>query len=97
MRLTWGFESLHPPLPLTRRLMRILGAIIEIPVLAMFYPWKKLALGGSVALELVGHDHARGIPQALQHFPEEALGRLGVASALDQDVEHGAVLVDRPP
>jgi hypothetical protein len=45
VRLAWGFESLHPPLPLTRRLMRILGAIIEIPVLAMFYPWKKLALG----------------------------------------------------
>jgi hypothetical protein len=35
--------------------------------------------------------------QPLEQLPEEALGRLGVASALDQDVEHGAVLVDRPP
>jgi hypothetical protein len=35
LRLTRGFKSLRPPLPLAGGLMRILGAIIEIPVLAM--------------------------------------------------------------
>ena len=61
LRLARGFEPLHTSLPLPGGLMRVLGAIIEIPVLAMFYPWKELALGGSVALEFVGDDHARHI------------------------------------
>lgn len=34
--------------------MRVLRAIIEIPVLAMFHSWENLALGRSIALELVG-------------------------------------------
>src|SRR3954452_21541464 len=39
----------------------------------------------------------RDVPQPLQQLLEEALGRLGAAPALHQDVEHRAVLVDRPP
>ena len=56
-----GLEPLHAPLPLAGRLVGVLRAIIEIPVLAMFYPWKDLALGGSVALEFIGDDHARHV------------------------------------
>ena len=44
-----------------------------------------------------GHDHTGNVLQALQQLREEPLGRLCTAPALDQDVEHGAVLVDRPP
>ena len=58
LRLARGFESLYTPLPLTRWLMRVLGAIIEIAVLAMVYPWENLALSRSVALEFVGDDHS---------------------------------------
>jgi len=58
LRLTRRFESLHPPLTLARGLMRVLCAIVQIPVLAMFYIREELALCGSVALEFVGHDHA---------------------------------------
>ena len=43
--ITWGLEPLHTPLPLSRRLMRVLGAIVEIPMLAMFHPWKDLVEG----------------------------------------------------
>ena len=56
-----GFEPLHVSLSLTGGLMRILHAIIEIPVLAMFHPWKNLALGGSVALEFICDDYTRGV------------------------------------
>ena len=49
-------EPLHAPLPLTGGLMGVLGAVIEIPVLAMFHPGENLALGGSVTLQLVGND-----------------------------------------
>jgi hypothetical protein len=33
------FEPLHASLPLACRLMRVLGAIIEIPMLAVFDAW----------------------------------------------------------
>ena len=59
--MTRGFEPLHPPLPLPCGLVRILCTIIEIPVLAMFHPWKNLALGGAVALEFVGDDDPRHV------------------------------------
>jgi hypothetical protein len=58
LRLTRGFESLHPPLALAGGLMRVLRTIIEIAVLAMFHIREELALCDSVALEFVGHDHA---------------------------------------
>ena len=56
-----------------------------------------LALGGSVALELVYHDYPRNISQALQQLAKEPLGRGCVAPALDQNVEDISVLVDRAP
>ena len=56
-----GLKALHAPLPLAGRLMRVLRTVVEIPVLPMFRAWKNLALGGSVALEFVGDDHARHI------------------------------------
>jgi hypothetical protein len=41
--------------------MRILRAVIQIPMLAMFYPWKNLTFGGSIALEFVGDDDPRHV------------------------------------
>jgi hypothetical protein len=32
----------------------------------MLYPWENFALSGSIALEFVGHDHARYISQSLR-------------------------------
>ena len=61
LRVARGLKPLHVSFALTGGLMRVLGAIIEIAVLAMFDPWPDLSLGGSVALELVGDDHARHV------------------------------------
>ena len=58
---TRGLKARHAPLPLPSRLVRILGAIIEIPMLAMLYPWEDLALSGTVALQLIGDDHPRHV------------------------------------
>ena len=55
------------------------------------------ALRRGVAFELVGHDHARHVLQAAQQLAQEPLGGPGIAPALDEDVEHMAVLVHRPP
>ncbi len=48
--MTRRFEALHAPLALTRRPMRVLTAVIEIPTLTMFDTRQSLTLRGAVAL-----------------------------------------------
>ena len=45
-----GLKPLHTPLPLAGGLVRVLGAIVEISMLAMFHSYKNLTLSGSIAL-----------------------------------------------
>src|SRR2546426_217702 len=85
--VTRGLESLHAPLALTGGLVGVLCAVIEIPVLAMFHSRKNLLLGGSVALEFVGDDHARYVGQSLEKLAEELLGRPLIPAALHQDIQ----------
>ena len=77
--------------------MRDLRPVVQVPALPVLDAGQDFPFRSSMTLQLVGHDHTRHIPQAFQQLPEEALGRLGAAPALHQDVEHGAVLVDRRP
>ena len=57
--LTGGFEPLHLPLSSSGRLVRDLRPVVEVAALPVLDPGQDLPLGGSVALELVGH-HTRG-------------------------------------
>ena len=57
--VSWRFELLHASLPLPGGLMQVLGVVVQIPMLAMFYTWQNLALSRSVTLRLIGDDHAR--------------------------------------
>ena len=50
-------EALHLPFSSSRRLMGILGSIVKPLVLTMFDAGHGFALGGGVALQLVGHQH----------------------------------------
>ena len=50
------FEALHAALPLAGGLVRVLGAVVEIAVLAMFHPRQYLTLRGAIAFQLVGDD-----------------------------------------
>src|SRR3954452_7182672 len=90
-------EPLHLPFSPPRRLVRALRPVVQVAALAVLDTGQDLPLGRAIAAQLVGHDHTRDVLQPLQQLLEEAPGRLGVAPALHQDVEHGAVLVDRPP
>src|SRR5215831_10705526 len=77
--------------------MRVLAAVVEIPTLAMLDPWENLALGRTIALQLVGNDDAGNICEALEELAKKLLGGLLIAPALDQNVEHMIVLVDSAP
>src|ERR1700759_4643518 len=91
------FEPLHLPLSSSGWPMRVLGPIFQISALPMLDARKRLSLSDTMALQLVGHDDARLIPQTLQRALEEALCGIGVTPWLNQDVEHNPILVDRAP
>jgi hypothetical protein len=56
-----------------------------------------LAFRGAIGSEFIRHNNPGRVTQALQQLAKEALGRLRVAAALDQHVEHVAVLINGPP
>jgi len=56
--------------------------------LSVFDTGKQPTPRDAVAPQFVGHDHSRHIVQTLQKPPEEALRGIGIASGLNEDVEH---------
>ena len=59
--MVWGLEPAHTPLALAGRLMRILGAVVQIAVLPMVHTGQNLAQGCTVAFQFVRDDHPRYI------------------------------------
>ena len=97
LRLAGRFEPLHLPFSPSRRLVRILGPVVEALVPAVLDPGHQLPLRRAIARQLVGDHDARRPALPLQQLAQQALGGPLVAPALHQHVEHDAVLVDRPP
>lgn len=64
---------------------------------AMFDAWNNLLLGCLVTPKLVGNQDTWYILAALKQLAEELLGGGLIPSALHQDIEHVAILVNRPP
>lgn len=92
-----GFAPLHPLLPLAGGLVGVLLTIIHIPLLPMVHTREEFLLGGSGALEFVGHDLARGGGPAFEQRAEELLGRLLIPAALHQDIQYVPLLIYCPP
>jgi hypothetical protein len=92
--VSWGLEALHPPFPLARRLVGVFGTVIQIAVLPVFYPRQHLPLRGSLALQLIGNDHAL---DPFEELVEERLRGAPVPPALHQDIEYVPLLIHRPP
>ncbi len=59
--MAWGFEAAHRPLALPRRLVRVLGTIVQTLVFALLDTWHHVLVGGLVAAELVRDEHARHV------------------------------------
>src|ERR1700761_4709932 len=95
--MLWRSETLHLPLSSSRRRMRNFSAVVEVSALAMLDTRQDLPLGGGIAPQLIGDDHPRDVLPATQQFAEKTLGSFGVAPALHEDIEHGAVLIHGTP
>lgn len=95
--MTGGLESHHAPLSLAGRLVRILGTVVEIPVLAVFHTGQDFAQRRPRAFQLIRDNHPRHAGQTLEQLAEKPLRRLLISPALYEDIEDVAVLVDGAP
>ncbi len=91
--MPWGFEPLHPPFPLARWLVGVFRAIVEVAVLAMFHTREDVLLRRAVTFQLIRDDHPRDVSQPLEQFAEELLGGFLIPAALDQNIEHVALVL----
>jgi hypothetical protein len=90
-------ESLHAPLPLACRLVRVFRAVVEVAVLAVLHTGQNLTLRGTVAAELVRDHHPWYVGQALEQLAEKLLRGLLVPSALHENIQYMAVLIHGAP
>ena len=90
-------EPLHLSFSSSRRLVRILGPIVEIAALPVLDALEGLLPCRAVARQLVGDDRPRDEARPFQQLAEEPLCRPGIAAALDEDIEDHPGLVHRPP
>jgi hypothetical protein len=97
LRLPGGFEPLHAPFPLARRLVGILCPIVQVAVLAVFHAGHELPLRCPLARQLIRDDHPRDIAQTLEQLAEELFCCGLIATALNQNIQHVAVLIHRTP
>src|SRR5688500_8906682 len=97
LRMSRRREAPHGAFALARRLVRIFCSVVEPPMATMFYARHDLRVGCRVAAKFVGDQDARHILAAFEQLAKELLGRRFVPSALHQDIEDGAILIDRPP
>src|SRR5688500_3992872 len=95
--MTWRFEAPHGSLPLSRRLVREFCPIVEAFVLPMFDARQHLTLGCAIACQLVRDNHPRHVLTPFEEFAEKLLGSRLIQSALHQNIEDGATVIDRSP
>lgn len=70
--LAWGFESSHPSLLHSRRLVGVLRPVVQSLMLAMLYTLERLVFSSFVAFEFVRHYHSSNKALLLEEVTEES-------------------------
>jgi len=96
LRLTRRFEPPHDLLAFSGQPVRVFNSVVQALMRPMIGIRRQGLYKLDVAAKLVRHDDAR-LAKLPDQSGEETLGRLGVAAPLNQDVEHIAISIDRPP
>src|SRR6266487_9146 len=97
LRMPCRFKPPHFPFTQSRRLVGILGSIVQSFVLAMLHSRQDFPFRRTITGEFVGNDHARDVGEPFEQLTEKSFGCMLVTSALYQDIQHVAVLIHRPP
>ena len=87
LRVHGGIEPPHASLPFTRWLMRVLGPVVQIPVLAVSHAGHHHSFRGGVAAQFVRYDDSR-LPTAVgsQKLAKEADRGESVPLWLDENI-----------
>src|SRR5262249_8409518 len=91
------FEAAQPPLPLARGLVGVLGAVGEIPVLAMLHTRQELSLGGTGAPQLGSEEDPRDILHPLEKHATEALACDRIPWRVRNNLQRDGVWLDSAP
>jgi hypothetical protein len=98
LSLTLGLEPLHFSLPAPDRKVRILGTIVGAHAAwPVAVGEAEVPRGGPVRRQLVRGDGFGVDALVLEQFSEQFQRRMFVPSALDQHVQHLALVIDRAP
>ena len=92
-----GLEPSHSPLPLTRRFMRVLSPIVQVPVLSMSNAGDDDPFSRPVAAQLVRNDHERFATSGPQQLTKESDRSKPNPLWLNENIKHDAVLINRSP
>ena len=98
LRVLPGFEAPHASLPLTRWLMRVFGAVVQVSMLPVDYAGHHHSFRSCVAAQLVGYDHP-GTTMIVcpQQLKEESHSRESITLWLNENIDDNAVLINRSP
>jgi hypothetical protein len=66
-------------------------------MLSMFYARQDFAFRCAITLQLIGDNHTWDVLEPYAELPKKSFRRLCVPSALDQDIQHVAILVYGSP
>ena len=77
--------------------MGVLGAVVQVAVLARLHPRQDLALRRVIALQFLHEDHAWAVLAPLEEIAEALLRSLLIPPPLPQDIALRAVLIHCPP
>ena len=97
LRVPRGLKPSHSPLPFSGRLVRVLSAVVEVPMLSMSNTRHHNPFRRPVAAQLVSNNDARFAPRYPQQLAEESDGSKPIPLLLHKDIEDNAVLIDSSP
>jgi hypothetical protein len=75
----------------------MLGAVIEVPVLAVLHARQDLPLSRAIAFQLIGDEPPRHVRQPLEPLAEESLRVPLIPLPLHENIQDIAVLIHGPP
>ncbi|GAC1405124.1 MAG: hypothetical protein NVSMB49_24210 [Ktedonobacteraceae bacterium] len=81
----------------SRGLMRVFGSIVQSFVLSMLYSRQDLTFRRTLASERISDDDTRNVVESFEEPAEKSFGCFFVSAALDEDVEHVAILIHGSP
>ncbi|GHO60679.1 hypothetical protein KSB_91540 [Ktedonobacter robiniae] len=77
--------------------MRGLRSIVQPFVLTVLHPRQDFAFRRPITLQLISDDDSRNILEPFEQLAKKSFRRFLIAVALDQNVEHVAILIHGSP